>query len=140
HGLDEGDLDQSFSTFGILPKPQAPLKDILAALKSMYCKSLGIEYMGLGNLELEQFIQEKIESHDAPGGRLTKEDKLRILKLLNRSETFESFIHMKYPGQKRFSLEGGESLIPMMAAALDRAAEMDMKEAVIGMAHRGRLN
>lgn len=139
-GFSERDLDKSFPTCSLIPEAtEAPLKNILETLKTIYCGKVGVEYMGLMRPDLEKWLQERIE----PKGfevQLNIEQKKMILKHLNKSELFESFLHMKYPGQKRFSLEGGETLIPMMEAVIDKGAESGIVEFVLGMAHRGRLN
>ncbi len=137
-GFKQQELEASFPTFGFLPQAAAPLKDLIAALKATYCGTVGIEYMGLGNSEIEQWIQKEIEPLFPL--HLETEDKIQILQDLNKAELFESFLHTKYVGQKRFSLEGGETAIPMLAAMLDRGAELNLQEMVLGMAHRGRLN
>lgn len=137
-GFSEKDLATSFPTCGFLKEETAPLKEILEALKRTYCRTIGIEYMGLGFPEIEKWLQERIEPNfEFP---LSKEEKVRILTELNKAETFETFIHTKYVGQKRFSLEGAETLIPMLNTLLDDGVEKGVSEAVIGMAHRGRLN
>jgi 2-oxoglutarate dehydrogenase E1 component len=127
-----------FPTCGFLPTPQAPLQEIIEALKQTYCGSIGVEYMGLGEPELEAWLQKRIEPRFDL--RLSAEEKLRALHMLNRAEIFESFLHTKYVGQKRFSLEGGETLIPMLAAMAEAGAVQGVKEIVLGMSHRGRLN
>ncbi len=139
HKLDESDLDKVFPTFNFLPQASAPLKEIVKALQQTYCGKIGFEYMALGNFALESYLQEKIEP-STKNTHLTPQEKKYVLQLLNQSEVFESFIHAKYMGQKRFSLEGGETLIPVLAGILDHAGNMGMVEASIGMAHRGRLN
>jgi 2-oxoglutarate dehydrogenase E1 component len=119
---------------GIDPSLQA----VVEMLEKTYCGSIGIEYMGTQNPELQQWIQKEIE----PGfnNPLTPDEKLQIFKDLNRAELFEAFLHTKYVGQKRFSLEGGETLIPMLTALVESASTEGVKEVVLGMAHRGRLN
>ena len=137
-GFTEEDLGKSFSTFGLLPKDRAPLKELLAAVKSTYAGKVGIEYLDLGNPEMEKFIQKKIEP--SLPINLTVDDRLQILHYLNKAEFFETFIHTKYVGQKRFSLEGAETLIPILAFIMDKGADMGIEEVALGMAHRGRLN
>lgn len=139
YGFTRQDLSSLFPTCGLLPQEKAPLLDIVNMLKRIYCNKVGIEYMGLQNPELEEWLQAQIEpgfSTYAP----TMEQKQMILNHLNKSELFESFIHTKYVGQKRFSLEGSETLIPILAAMIDKGAELGVEEFVLGMAHRGRLN
>lgn len=138
-GLQDSDLSKPFPTFGFLEKSQAPLSEIIAALEKIYCGSVGVEYMGFDRPEMEQWLQQQIE----PLGfkkKVTIEQKKMILQHLNKSELLEIFLHTKYTGQKRFSLEGGETLIPMLAAVVDKGAENGAEEFYIGMAHRGRLN
>lgn len=139
HGLNKKELSHHFSTYGLLHEEKAPLLDILNALKETYCNRIGVEYMGLQSPELEEWLQRHIEPNRFHIN-LTIEQKQQILQNLNKSELFESFIHTKYVGQKRFSLEGGETLIPMLSAIIDAGAGMGLEEFVIGMAHRGRLN
>lgn len=137
-GFDKEDLNRIFSTGGFLKEQTAPLKDLIAALKNTYCRTIGVEYMGIVDPQMESWIQKNIEPHFAYF--LTPEKKIEILKHLDKAELFETFLHTKYVGQKRFSLEGGETLIPMLAMLLDQGAEMQVQEVVLGMAHRGRLN
>lgn len=138
-GFSPGELSVSFPTCGLLAQPNAPLLDIINTLKSIYCDKIGIEYMGLQRPELEHWLQQQIESTRMQIN-FPIEQKQLILQQLNKSELFESFLHTKYVGQKRFSLEGGETLIPMLAALIDRGAELTADEFVLGMPHRGRLN
>lgn len=138
-GLSEKDMDTEFPTENFLKKPKASLREIIDALQKTYCQSIGIEYMDLGSVEIEKWVQQQIEPNFPTG--LSNEDKLEILyQLLNQAEGFETFLHTKYVGQKRFSLEGAESLIPILHTILNVSAKSDLTDAVIGMAHRGRLN
>ncbi|MBS0616424.1 MAG: 2-oxoglutarate dehydrogenase E1 component [Verrucomicrobia bacterium] len=132
------DENEVVPTCGFLPQKEASVNDIVSALQKTYASSVGIEYIGLGMPELEEWLQKRIE----PGFPLpfTSQDRLEILQDLNRAELLEAFLHTKFVGQKRFSLEGGETLIPMLAFMLEEAAESGATEGVIGMAHRGRLN
>lgn len=141
HRLDFADKDLSllFPTCGLLKQPLAPLSDIIATLKLIYCHRIGIEYMGMQNGEMEKWIQGRFESPQFKDS-LSIEKKLTILDYLNKSEIFETFIHTKYVGQKRFSLEGGETLIPLLATILEEGAVNGIDEFILGMAHRGRLN
>lgn len=137
-GFSEKEMDASFPTCGFLKEEKAPLKKIVAALKNTYCRTIGVEYMDLGQPELERWLQQKIEPNfDMP---LSPEQKLMVMQYLNKAELFEVFLHTKYIGQKRFSLEGAETLIPILAAMLDSGAETGVEDVVLGMAHRGRLN
>lgn len=137
-GFKKEELKAVFPTFGFLKESQAPLSQLIEALQRTYCGTIGVEYMGLGNPELERWMQEQIEPLFPL--HLDKEEKIHILHNLNKAELFESFLHTKYVGQKRFSLEGTETAIPMLAAILERGAELQVNELVLGMAHRGRLN
>ncbi|GAA4953735.1 hypothetical protein GCM10023238_20310 [Streptomyces heliomycini] len=113
------------------------LRDILGVLRDSYCRTTGVEFMHIQDPKQRKWIQDRIErSHTKP----EREEQLRILRRLNAAEAFETFLQTKYVGQKRFSLEGGESVIPLLDAVLDSAAESRLDEVVIGMAHRGRLN
>lgn len=138
-GFTADDLTREFPTCGLLSKETAPLQEIIDTLKSIYCGQIGIEYMGLGNPDMEKWIQERIEPSRFRIS-LTTDQKRMILQSLNRSELLETFIHMKYTGQKRFSLEGGETLIPMLEEVIETASQAGTSEFIIGMAHRGRLN
>jgi len=139
YGFDRNDLARSFPTSGLLPRETAPLQEIINTLRNIYCDRIGIEYMGLENLEMEKWIQERIEPNQFKV-KLNVDQKKMILEQLNRSELFESFLHMKYTAQKRFSLEGGETLIPMLETIVENGSKIGMRDFVIGMAHRGRLN
>jgi 2-oxoglutarate dehydrogenase E1 component len=138
HGFAEGDLDKVVPTCGFLPKPEAPLRELVAALEKTYCGVVGVEFMGLRAPDLEAWLEGKIEPRFALP--FTSDQRMEIFHDLSKAELFEHFLHTKYVGQKRFSLEGGETLIPMLSFILDEAAKDGIKEAVIGMAHRGRLN
>lgn len=138
-GFSEEELGQVFPTLGIGPSATAPLSETIALLKEIYCNRIGVEYIDLHSSDMEKWLQSRIEpTRFRPN--LSIEEKKLILQHLNSSELFESFIHTKYPGQKRFSLEGGETLIPMMDAIIEKGADLGMEEFVIGMAHRGRIN
>lgn len=137
-GFSESDLHEIFPTLGICKKSEAPLLEIIHSLKQIYCGPIGFEYMDLGNPLIEEWIQKQIEPELVFD--LSREEKKLILESLNKSEIFETFIHTKYVGQKRFSLEGAETLIPVLAEILLHGSQLSMEEFVIGMAHRGRLN
>ena len=138
-GFSAKEEEELFPTCGLLPEKEAKLKDIVAALKDIYCRGIGIEYMGLQNPAVIEWLQQRIEpSRFRPN--LAIEQKKAILTHLNRSELFEVFLHTKYTGQKRFSLEGGETLIPILAGAIDTGANLGVEEFFLGLAHRGRLN
>lgn len=138
-GFKERDLERPFPTNGLLPEKFAPLKAMVAVLKQIYSGTIGVEYMGFQDESFEKWLQSKIE----PKGfhfSFSIEQKKLILEHLNRSELFESFMHTKYVGQKRFSLEGSETLIPILAGLIEKGADLNAEEFVLGMAHRGRLN
>jgi 2-oxoglutarate dehydrogenase E1 component len=137
HGLTLWDLDREFPTGGFGGKSSMKLRDILGGLRDAYCRTVGIEYMHIQDPEQRRWIQDRIER---PHPKPTREEQLSILARLNAAEAFESFLHTKYVGQKRFSLEGGETLIPLMDAVLAASARDGLDEVVIGMPHRGRLN
>ena len=137
-GLSESDLDAEFET-DIVGLPRAPLKDILAAVQNVYCGTLAPEFMHISDGRRREWLREKFESRRiAPPP--PREMKLRLLERLTAAETLEKYLHTRYVGQKRFSLEGGEALIPMLDVLLQYAGENGVVESVIGMAHRGRLN
>ena len=137
HGLTLWDLDREFATGGFGGKPFKKLRDILGVLRDAYCRTIGIEYMHMQDPEQRAWIQQRVERrYDKP----ERDEQLRILRKLNAAEAFETFLQTKYVGQKRFSLEGAESVIPLMDAVITAAAEAGLDEACIGMPHRGRLN
>ncbi len=138
HGLTLWDLDREFATgsFGG-DRPFLRLRDILGILRNAYCRTIGIEYMHIQDPEQRAWIQRRVENHH---DRMPREDQLRILHKLNQAEAFETFLQTKYVGQKRFSLEGGESMIPLLDEIIKAAADAELVEATIGMPHRGRLN
>lgn len=138
-GFRDEELDRPFPTRGLLSKSTATLREIVEALRQIYCRNVGVEYMGLQMPEMEQWLQQHIEPSRFQV-ELSIEDRKQILDYLNRSEIFESFLHTKYVGQKRFSLEGGETVIPMLNAIIEKGSALGLEEFVIGMAHRGRLN
>jgi multifunctional 2-oxoglutarate metabolism enzyme len=137
HGLTLWDLDREFATGGFGGKNFLPLRKILGILRDAYCRSVGIEYMHISNPAERKWVQEKVEG---VSGIPAREEQLRILRKLNSAEAFESFLQTKFVGQKRFSLEGGESVIPLTDAIVSAAAESGLDEVCIGMPHRGRLN
>ena len=137
HGLTLWDLDREFATGGFGGKSFLPLRKILGILRDSYCRSIGVEYMHISNPEERKWMQQHIEI-GLPA--IEREEQLRILRKLNSAEAFESFLQTKFVGQKRFSLEGGESVIPLTDAIVSSAAERGLDEVCIGMPHRGRLN
>ena len=138
-GLSEADLDTQFNAGEILGIGTQSLRKILKHLNSIYCDSIGIEYMYIRQPEEIKWIQNKLNINDNQPS-FTADQKKHILKKLNEAVSFETFLHTKYVGQKRFSLEGGESLIPALDAVIEKAAELGVEEFVMGMAHRGRLS
>ncbi|WP_095498326.1 2-oxoglutarate dehydrogenase E1 component [Paraferrimonas haliotis] len=140
HGLTEGDMDREFNTGSFAYGGETlKLRDLVKALKQTYCGSLGAEYMHITDTEEKRWLQQYIEP--ALGQATFDEHKKRqILEGLNAAEGMEKYLGAKFPGAKRFSLEGGDSLIPMMRELIYRAGESGTKEVVVGMAHRGRLN
>ncbi|MBT1018206.1 multifunctional oxoglutarate decarboxylase/oxoglutarate dehydrogenase thiamine pyrophosphate-binding subunit/dihydrolipoyllysine-residue succinyltransferase subunit [Canibacter sp. lx-72] len=137
HGLTFWDLDREFVTGGISGKKLMKLRDILGVLRDSYCRKIGVEYMHIHDPEQRLWLRSQLEvSYEKPHHDV----QLRILEKLNEAEAFETFLQTKYVGQKRFSLEGGESLIPLLDAMLIEAAEHGVDSVDIGMAHRGRLS
>jgi multifunctional 2-oxoglutarate metabolism enzyme len=137
HGLTLWDLEREFPTGGFGGKPRMKLRDILGVLRDSYCRTVGTEYMHIQDPEERRWLQARIE---VPHPRAGHDEQMHILSRLNVAEAFEMFLQTKFVGQRRFSLEGAESLIPLIDAVLTEAADADLDEAVMGMAHRGRLN
>jgi 2-oxoglutarate dehydrogenase E1 component len=138
-GLSQSDLDETFNAGEILGIGRQSLREIIRHLESIYCDSIGVEYMYIRKPEEIQWIQNKLNINDNQP-KFSSEEKKHILKKLNEAVSFESFLHTKYVGQKRFSLEGNESLIPALDSLIENAAKHGVKEFVMGMAHRGRLS
>jgi len=140
HGLSEADLDREFSTDTVPGMPaRATLRELIAWLHETYCGHTAVEYMHMQDREQRLWLRERTEgTRNRP--RLSPSEKRRALTKLFQAETLESFIHTKFLGQKRFSLEGGDSLIPALDAIIDAAPALGIQEIVMGMAHRGRLN
>ncbi len=137
HGLTLWDLEREFKVDGFAGAEYKKLRDVLSVLRDAYCRHVGVEYTHILEPEQQKWLQDRIElKHDKP----TVAQQKYILSKLNAAEAFETFLQTKYVGQKRFSLEGAESVIPMMDAAIDQCAEHGLDEVVIGMPHRGRLN
>lgn len=137
-GLTDADLNTPFEAGKFLGMPNAPLKDIVAHLQKSYTESVGVEYSGLNDQEKIEWIGNEIENEFQKP--FTADEKKNILEKLNQGVIFEKFLHTKYVGQKRFSLEGGETTIAALDAIINTAADFGVQEVVIGMAHRGRLN
>jgi 2-oxoglutarate dehydrogenase E1 component len=137
HGLTLWDLDREFATGGFGDRALMKLRDILGVLRDSYTRTIGIEYMHMQDPDQRKWIQDRVER---PHERTDREEQLRILHKLNEAEALESFLQTKYVGQKRFSLEGSESLIPLLDAILIASSSDSIVEVAIGMPHRGRLN
>ncbi|WP_306321891.1 MULTISPECIES: multifunctional oxoglutarate decarboxylase/oxoglutarate dehydrogenase thiamine pyrophosphate-binding subunit/dihydrolipoyllysine-residue succinyltransferase subunit [unclassified Streptomyces] len=137
HGLTLWDLEREFAVGGFAGKSMMKLRDVLGVLRDSYCRTTGVEFMHIQDPKQRRWLQDRIER---PHAKPEREEQLRILRRLNSAEAFETFLQTKYVGQKRFSLEGGESVIPLLDSVIDAAAENRLDEVVIGMAHRGRLN
>ena len=137
YGLTIWDLDREFLTEGLAGREVLRLSEILGILRDAYCRTVGVEYMHIQEPDQKLWIQEHVEGVDTS---LPPDEQRHILGRLNAAEAFERFLHTRYVGQKRFGLEGGESAIALLDAVLDEAAKGGLAEAVIGMAHRGRLN
>ena len=139
-GLSKSDLQTIFSAGEVLGLgSSSTLQTIIDHLEKVYCESIGVEYMYIRKPEEIQWIQNKLNINDNHP-KFSKDEKKKILRKLNEAVSFENFLHTKYVGQKRFSLEGGEALIPALDALIEQASEYDVKEFVMGMAHRGRLS
>lgn len=137
HGLTLWDLDRDFAVGGFGGQSHMKLRDVLGLLRNSYCRTIGTEYMHIADPEQRKWLEERIE---VPHVKPDSSEQKYILSRLNAAEAFETFLQTKYVGQKRFSLEGGETVIPLLDAVLDKAAERELDEVVIGMPHRGRLN
>ncbi|HVM27238.1 MAG TPA: multifunctional oxoglutarate decarboxylase/oxoglutarate dehydrogenase thiamine pyrophosphate-binding subunit/dihydrolipoyllysine-residue succinyltransferase subunit [Mycobacteriales bacterium] len=137
HGLSLWDLDREFPVAGFAANRPMKLRTILGVLRDSYCRTVGIEYMHIQDPDERRWLQARLEQKaQAPD----REEQLHVLKRLNAAEAFENFLQTKYVGQKRFSLEGGETLIPLLDGVLQRAADEKLDEVAIAMPHRGRLN
>jgi 2-oxoglutarate dehydrogenase E1 component len=137
HGLTLWDLDREFAVGGFAGNERMKLRDVLGVLRNSYCRTVGLEYMHILEPDERKWLQDRVEVPHTPPDRA---EQIYILSRLNAAEAFETFLQTKYVGQRRFSLEGGESLIPLLDEILQDCARADLDEVVIGMAHRGRLN
>ncbi|MHC1708438.1 MAG: 2-oxoglutarate dehydrogenase E1 component [Bacteroidales bacterium] len=138
-GLSEKELDRSFEAGSEIGLGNVTLREIIIHLQQTYCQSIGVEYKYIRRIEIVDWLKQKMESsRNTPS--FSPEEKRYIFRKLSEAVLFEKFLHKKFPGQKRFSLEGSESLIPALDAILERGAEMGCEEFFIGMPHRGRLN
>ena len=137
YGLTVWDLDREFLTDGLPGPTRQQLRKIIDTLRDAYCRTIGVEYMHISDPDQKNWIQNRVEGSEE---ELPREVKLHLLDRLISAESFETFVHSKWTGQKRFSIEGAESVIPMLDRVLELAADDGVIEAVMGMAHRGRLN
>ena len=139
YGLTEKDMDTQFHSGSLVGFDQASLREIIGAVRATYCGNIGVEYMYITDTEQKRWIQKRFESQRGKANYAVAERR-HILERLAAAETLEKYLHTRYVGQKRFSLEGGESLIPLLENLIQRAGANGIKEIVLGMAHRGRLN
>ena len=139
HGLTEEDMDKTFNSGSLFAPDEITLREIIHIIKKTYCSSIGAEYMHINETEQKRWIQKRLEECLATP-HYDNEKRIRILDRVIDANALEEYLHTKYVGQKRFSLEGGESLIPLLDEIIQSGGEQDIKEIVIGMAHRGRLN
>ena len=139
HGLSDSDLDATLSSGGVGGQAQMKLRDLVGLLKATYAGSIGAEFMHITDVEQRRWMYERLENAGGDFKR-TDDDKRRILERLTAAEGLERYLHTKYVGQKRFSLEGGDALIPLLDVMIRRAGGDGVKDVVLGMAHRGRLN
>ena len=139
HGLDETDMGQTFNTGSLFAPTELTLAEILHIVKTTYCGPIGAEYMHISETEQKRWLQKRLEESLATPD-FDRDKRVRILERVIGANALEEYLHKKYVGQKRFSLEGGESLIPLLDEIIQSGGEKNIKEIVIGMAHRGRLN
>ncbi len=139
YDLSKSDFSKKFRAESLMGEIESSLESIFNTLKETYCESIGVEFMHLYNADEVKWIQQRLE-HSRSKPTLTAEEKKKTLELLTAADGLEKYLGHKYIGQKRFSLEGGDSLIPLMHEVIQRAGSQSVKEVVIGMAHRGRLN
>ncbi|MDX2052356.1 MAG: 2-oxoglutarate dehydrogenase E1 component [Polyangiaceae bacterium] len=139
HGLSQDDLSRKFSSRTIFGPAVSTLGEIVSRLHNTYCRSIGVQFMHIDDLEVKDWLQRRMEGTENRLD-LSRQEQLRILTKLTDAVIFEEFVQKKFLGAKSFSLEGSESLIPLLAFAIDRASELGVDEVVLGMAHRGRLN
>ncbi len=139
HNLGEKDMDTVFNTGSLQGPKEATLREIIDILQHTYCKTLGVEYMHINETSQKRWIQQQLEPKRGNPG-FTYEIKCQILDRIVAATSLEEYLHTRYVGQKRFSLEGGESLIPLLDMLIQNATKSEVKELVIGMAHRGRIN
>jgi 2-oxoglutarate dehydrogenase E1 component len=139
HDLDASDLDREFDSGSLVGPPRMKLRDIIALCQRVYCGTIAIEYLHISDTRKRRWLQERLEGCQGIPA-VSDEERLRILRLLTAAEGLEKYLHTRYVGQKRFSLEGGDSLIPLLHETIIHSGAQGVEEVVIGMAHRGRLN
>ncbi|HZW51411.1 MAG TPA: 2-oxoglutarate dehydrogenase E1 component, partial [Rudaea sp.] len=139
HGLAAADMETEFATGALAGPQKLKLKDLIARLKATYATSIGAEFMHISHTEQRRWVHERLEAAAGQFG-LSADERRHTLELLTQAEGLERYLHTKYVGQKRFSLEGGDSLIPLLDEIVRRGGEDGVRDMVIGMAHRGRLN
>ncbi len=139
YGFTDADLDRSFSTIGIFGAPTMTLREILEKLRTTYCRYIGVQFMHIDDWSRKNWLQERMEG-SSNRIELARAEQVRILTRLTDAVLFEEFIQKKFLGAKSFSLEGSESLIPLLDLAIEKSGEHGVSDIVIGMAHRGRLN
>src|SRR5579859_1838838 len=137
HGLSQADMDTVFSTVSLAGPDRRPLRDIMQMLQQVYCGTIGFEFSHVSDSNERLWLKERVEGRRIP---LSGQERIDLLKNLTAAEGLEKYLHTKYVGQKRFSLEGGDSLMPMLQDLVQRGGAAGIQEAVVGMAHRGRLN
>jgi 2-oxoglutarate dehydrogenase E1 component len=139
YGLSDADMDRRFSAETLYSEGPLTLREILRRLRNTYCRFIGVEYMHIDDLQVRRWLRKRMETTENRI-QLSRDEQIRILTRLTDAVTFEEFIRKKYVGAKSFSLEGSESLIPLLDLAIEKGAEQGIREVVMGMAHRGRLN
>ena len=138
-GFTDADLDREIFLDGVLGLETGTLREVLAIVRRTYCGPLGVQFMHIADLEQKAWIQERIEGRDKEIS-FTPEGKIAILRKLIEAETFERFLHKRFPGTKRFGLDGGEAVVPALEQVIKRGGALGVREIVVGMPHRGRLN
>ncbi|MCG8442487.1 MAG: thiamine pyrophosphate-dependent enzyme, partial [Caulobacterales bacterium] len=139
YGFGPGDLDRPIFIDGVLGLDTATVRQMLGILKRTYCSTLGVEFMHISNPEEKGWLQQRIEGPDK-GVSFTREGKIAILRKLIETESFELFLHKRYPGTKRFGIDGGEAMVPALEQIIKRGGALGVDDIVLGMPHRGRLN
>lgn len=141
YGFTEADLDRPIFLDGVLGLDYASIRQVMAILERTYCGHIGIQYMHIAEPEEKSWLQQRIEGPDKfEQNAFTKEGKIAILNKLIEAEGFERFLHKRFPGTKRFGLDGGEAMVPALEQIIKRGGNLGVDEIVLGMAHRGRLN